>query len=118
MKNFILLLHENVEQIKNLSPEEMENLIGSHMKYRDELEKAGQFVAGSGLDEDGRLITGKESIVKDGPYIESKELMGGYYVIKAKDYASAVEIAKKCPNHHWGGTTEVRYLMTEEDYAM
>lgn len=118
MKNFILLLRENAEQIKSLSPEEMQKLVGSHMQYRDELEKAGQFVAGSGLDENGKQITGKESMVKDGPYIESKELMGGYYVIKAKDYDAAVEIAKKCPNHHWGGTTEVRYMMTAEDYGM
>ena len=118
MKNFILLLHENAEEIKKLSPEEMQRLVGSHMKYRNDLQKAGKFVGGSGLDMNGKRIVGKESMVKDGPYIESKELIGGYYVISAEDYESAVEIAKKCPNHHWGGTTEVRYMMTSEDYGL
>ncbi|MGI9553057.1 MAG: YciI family protein [Aurantibacter sp.] len=117
MKNFILLLRENAEQIKDLSPEEMQKLVGSHMKYRDDLEKAGKFVAGSGLDQNGRYIVGKDALIKDGPYIEAKELIGGYYVISAEDYNSALEIAKACPNHHWGGTTEVRYMMTAEDYG-
>ena len=118
MKNFILLLRENAEEIKKLSPEEMQNLVGSHMKYQADLVAAGNFVAGSGLDQNGWHIVGKDSMVKDGPYIEAKELIGGYYVISAENYDAALEIAKACPNHHWGGTTEVRYMMTEEDYGM
>lgn len=117
MKKFILLLHEDVETVKNLSPEQMQELVGQHMKWSEALEKAGNYVSGSGLDQGGKRISGKESMVKDGPYIESKELIGGYYIINAADYDEAVEIAKGCPNHLWGGTTEVRYQMTPEDYG-
>ena len=117
MKQFILLLHEEAEVVKNFSPEQMQKIVADHMKYSSELAAAGQLVGGNGLGMDGKQIIGKDSIVKDGPYIESKELIGGYYIINATDYAAAVEIAKGCPNHLWGGTTEVRYLMTPEDYG-
>ena len=118
MKQFILLLHEDAEAVKNLSPEQMQELVGQHMQWSEKLQKNGNYVGGSGLDQNGKRIVGKDAIIKDGPYIESKELIGGYYVIQAEDYDSAVEIAKGCPNHLWGGTTEVRYLMTSEDYGV
>lgn len=117
MKKFILLLHEDADAVKNLSPEQMQMMVGQHMKWSAELQENGSYVGGSGLDSNGKRIIGKEALVKDGPYIESKELIGGYYIIQSSDYSSAVEIAKGCPNHHWGGTTEVRYLMTPEDYG-
>lgn len=117
MKKFILLLHEDAEAVQNLSPEQMQQLVGQHMEWSGKLEAAGQYVGGSGLDQGGKQIVGKDSLVKDGPYIESKELIGGYYIIQAADYDEALEISKGCPNHLWGGTTEVRYLMTPEDYA-
>lgn len=117
MKKFILLLHEDAEAIKNMSPEQMQAMVGQHMQWSEKLQQGGHYVGGSGLDSKGKRIIGKDSIVKDGPYIESKELIGGYYIINAGDYDSAVAIAKGCPNHHWGGTTEVRYLMTAEDYG-
>ena len=118
MKKFILLLHEDAEAVKNLSPEQMQQMVGQHMQWTEELQKNDNYIGGSGLDFGGKRIIGKEALVKDGPYIESKELIGGYYLIQCADYNAAVEIAKGCPNHHWGGTTEVRYLMTPEDYGV
>lgn len=111
MKKFLILLHEDVERLQNLSPREMEELVKAHMDYATKLGETGQLLSGDGLEEAGKLISGKDSIVKDGPYLEAKEIIGGYYLIEAPDLDTATEIAKACPCHHWGGTTEIRPIM-------
>ncbi|MCB0666011.1 MAG: hypothetical protein KDC80_09330 [Saprospiraceae bacterium] len=111
MKKFLILLHEDVEQLHNLSPREMEELVKAHMDWAAKLGKEGHLISGDGLEEKGALITGKNSVIKDGPYLEAKEIIGGYYLIEAQDLSTATEIAKECPCHHWGGTTEVRPIM-------
>ncbi|TRZ42244.1 YciI family protein [Robertkochia solimangrovi] len=116
MKKFLLLLHEDLEQINDLSPKEMEALFHAHMNWANQLAESGNLISGDGLHEKGRLISGKESIVKDGPYVESKEMIGGYYLIQASDLEAATEIAMTCPCHLWGGTTEIRQIMEMEEY--
>ncbi len=115
MKKFLLLLHEDSESLSKLSPKEMEELIHAHMAWAEELGQAGNLLSGDGLEEKGVQISGKECIIKDGPYLESKEILGGYYLIQAKDLDAAVEISKKCPCHLWGGTTEIRPIMEYDD---
>ena len=116
MKKFLLLLHENVASMQQLSPKEMENLVQAHFTWAQKLGSLGKFVGGDGLQETGAQILGKESTIKDGPYMESKEMIGGYYIILAEDLAEAVELAKNCPCHLWGGTTEVRPIMEYEEH--
>lgn len=114
MQKFILLLHENIEQSEKLSTSQMEELVAEHMAWAKSLENRGMLRGGDGLDYSGKLIQGKECIINDGPYIETKEMIGGYYLIEAKDMEEAVNIAKECPCHLWGGTTEVRPIMNYE----
>lgn len=116
MKQFLLLLHEDIEKLNALSLKEMEELANAHMNWANKLAKGGHLISGDGLQEKGVLITGKNSVVKDGPYLESKEIIGGYYLLKAADLETIVELAKECPTHHYGGTTEIRPIMEMEDY--
>lgn len=116
MKKFLLLLHEDTQKLSNLSPKEMEELVKSHMAWANKLAESGHFISGDGLQENGVSITGKDCVVKDGLYLESKELIGGYYLLQAKDLNTIVEIAKECPCHIWGGTTEIRPVMDMDDY--
>lgn len=116
MKKFLLLLHEDIETMSSLSPKEMEELGNSHMAWANKLAKSGHLISGDGLHENGVLISGKNSIIKDGPYMESKELIGGYYLLQADDLNTIVEIAKECPCHLWGGTTEIRPIMDMDEY--
>lgn len=111
MKQFLLLLHEDFEKMSKLSPEEMEELGNAHMDWAGKLAGAGHLVSGDGLHVKGVLITGKDCVIKDGPYIESNEMIGGYYILQANDLQTVVEIAKECPCHIWGGTTEIRPIM-------
>lgn len=116
MKQFLLLLHEDIEKLNELSPKEMEELANAHMNWANKLAEKGHFVSGDGLQEKSVLITEKDCVVKDGPYLESKEIIGGYYLLQAYDLETVVELAKQCPTHHYGGTTEIRPIMQMEDY--
>jgi hypothetical protein len=116
MKQFLLLLHEDIEKIKELSPYEMENLANAHMNWANALAKKGHLISGDGLHEKSITISGKECVVKDGHYMEAKEIIGGYYLLKATDLEVVIEIAKDCPTHHYGGTTEIRQIMEMEEY--
>ena len=63
-------------------------------------------------DEPGKLTRRQDGQVRvsDGPYSESKELLGGYYMIEAASYDTAVDHARDCPQLEYGGTIEVRQV--------
>ncbi len=116
MKKFLLLLHEDIEKMSELSPKEMGMLIKAHMTWATKLAESGHLISGEGLHEKSVLITGKDCVIKDGPYLESKELIGGYYLLQAADLDTIVQIAKECPCHIWGGTTEIRSIIEMDEY--
>ena len=95
MKQFLLLLHEDIQKMSELSPKEMQEIANAHMNWANKLAEAGHLISGDGLHEKGVLITGKNSVVKDGPYLESKEIIGGYYLLQADDLRTVVELTKE-----------------------
>ncbi len=115
MKKFLLLLHENIEALENLSPKEMEELGNAHFNWATKLGESGHLISGDGLQDSTTKISGKDCVIKDGPYIESKEMIGGYYLLQAKDLETVIELAKDCPCHLWGGTTEIRPIADYEE---
>lgn len=66
---------------------------------------------GNPLERTGKMIKGNQKTVTDGPYAETKDIVGGYMVIEAKDIDHAVEISKDCPIFEAGGSVEVRPIM-------
>ena len=60
----------------------------------------------------GRVVRGPHNTVSDGPFLESKDLVLGFIVVKARDLAQAVELAKGCPMLAGGGSVEVRPIGT------
>ncbi|MEM1124063.1 MAG: YciI family protein [Bacteroidota bacterium] len=115
MKKYLLLLHEDAERLEKMSPKEMEELVNAHMAWVEELSQSDYYLDGEGLEVKSIQISGKESIVKDGMFLESKEMIGGYYVLQAPNLETVIEIAKGCPCHLWGGTTEIRPVMAYEE---
>jgi hypothetical protein len=79
------------------------------------LVEKGQYKSGNPLDFEGATIRGKEKLVTDGPFVESKECVSGYYFLLAEDLTSAVEIAKGCPTLEFGGTVELREVIQTGD---
>ena len=94
---------------EDLSPEEMQVQIEKYMNYIQSLREKGHFVAGEPLEDSGKVLSGAGGrSITDGPFTESKEEVGGYFLIKARDLAEAVELSKGCPILANGGSIEVR----------
>ena len=104
----MLLLRGGVSNAE-LSPEQMQQLIGRYMSWIEQLREKNHFVGGEPLEETGKVLSGRNGqTVTDGPFTEAKEAVGGYFVLRARDLEEAVEVAKGCPIFESGGTAEVR----------
>jgi hypothetical protein len=105
---FMLLLRGGIPNC-DLSPEQLQQQIEKYMRWIDNLRGKGHFLAGEPLEEKGRVIEGKKAqTVTDGPFTESKEEVGGYFIISAKDLDAAVELSRDCPILENNGSIEVR----------
>lgn len=103
---------------KDAAPPPDEALVVAYMKYNEELHEAGVLVAAEGLNPAGRgarigTVNGKRTVL-DGPFTESKELVGGFYLISVDSLEEAIAWAMKCPTGM--GTDDVLTIhpMTEE----
>lgn len=110
-KRFMMILHDSTTAIAGLSPKEIGEIIARYNAWRDRIAQAGQLVSGEKLaDEGGKHLTqvnGKVS-VRDGSYAETKEIVGGFFLIAAADYDEAVMISRDCPHLALGGRIELR----------
>lgn len=108
---YLLLLYEAPEAFEDMSPEELQRAIERYRAWTEELKRTGRFVASDKLTEgEGRVLRkeGKELRVTDGPFTETKEVIGGYYAVRADSYDDAVAVSRGCPHLDYGGTIEVR----------
>lgn len=112
MKEFLILIRENLEVARNMTAQEMQEDIEKHIKWVEKLTAKGHYKSGNPLDTQGHCIEGNQKIVTDGPFIESKEGIGGYYFLLAESLEQATEIAKGCPALEAGSTLEVREVIT------
>lgn len=107
MSDFLFLFRGG-QPSPDLSPAEMEKHMNKWRDWIGGLAKAGKFKAGNPLESEGKVIAGKKKLVTDGPFVEGKEVVGGYLIVTAKDLMAAAELAKGCPIFEDGGSTEVR----------
>lgn len=99
----------------NLSPEHMQEHMGKWMAWIGKLKAADKYLAGEPLLPGGKLVSGPNGkTVTDGPYTEGKEVVGGFFIINAKDINEAVELAKDCPDLGHGSNVQVRQVMKVE----
>lgn len=113
MAQFMLLIHDG--DWSELSPEQMQETINKYIAWTRKLADQGRMVAGDELKEGGRKLIVKNGQIVDGPFTETKELIGGYFVIKAKDYDDAVAITKECPTFDHGGAVQIREINLREN---
>jgi len=109
MSQFMLLLYHDPKGWQKLSPEQMQKALEKYMAWMQK----PYMVDSKRLAEDaGRVIRsgGGKPRATDGPYSESKEVLGGYYTIEAKSYDDAIKLALDHPHLEFGGTIEVRQL--------
>lgn len=101
MAQFMLLLHQVPNYNADLPREKMLEMTRRYMAWADSLRQIGKMVGGEKLAASGgRQIrsSGGQLVASDGPYAEAKDVIGGYFVIEAKDLAEAEAIARECPH--------------------
>lgn len=119
MAQYMFLLYDNEDWYDQVTPEEWQRQMKLHGEFAAAVEAAGaRIFGGEALQRSTTASTVRqtdgEPLVTDGPFIETKEALGGFYLIEAKDLDQALALAKRCPS----GNVEVRPVMdTSEDSA-
>lgn len=115
MNEFVLIIRRDmVSKDAMPSPEQMQAAIKPFQDWIGGIAAQNKLVSPpKRWDADGRVVK-QDNIVTNGPYAEIKESVGGLFLIRAKDYDEAVEIAQGCPILKWGATVEVRMAVPTE----
>jgi len=108
---YLLLIYDNEKIWDGMPKAESEKLFGEYMSFTADIKKSGHFVGGDALQpvhtatsvriRDGKLTT------TDGPFAETREQLGGYYLVNAENLDEAIKIAAKIPSARFG-TIEIR----------
>ena len=112
-----MLIFRSTDWYKGLSPEQMQQIADNWMAWFNRLKDEGKCVAGNPLEREGKIV-GKNRAVSDGPFAESKESIGGYFLLTVGSMDEAVAIAQQCPGLPHGIRVEVRPIAGECPMAM
>lgn len=107
-KSEYLLIFRGTEWHRVLSAVEIKKVMVDWMAWSDRLVAEGRSKARRSLAGAGKVVSGKERNVSDGPFAEAKEAVAGYFLLEVTDLDEALAIAKECPTLPYGVTVEVR----------
>lgn len=114
---YLCLIYDEEKKIEGMSKSESEAFMGEYFAFTDGIKKSGHYIGGEALQPvqtatTVRIRNGKVSTT-DGPFAETKEQLGGYYFINARDLNDAIQVASKIPSARLG-TIEVRPIQEFE----
>lgn len=111
LSQYLLLFRES-DDAPDVPPEEMQAMFATWLAWSERLGKVGKYASGNPLNEHGSVVRGDsgESIT-DGPFVEAKEVLCGYFLINAESMEDACKIAGECPGLPHGMSVEVRPIM-------
>jgi hypothetical protein len=114
MKEFLLIFRREVTNEPSMSPEQLQAMMKPWQDWIGNIAAQNKLVtAGNRLESDGKVV--KPNVITDGPYVETKEAIGGYTIIKADSLEEATEISKGCPILQVSGNVEVRAIIPMEN---
>src|SRR5512140_1724564 len=109
-----MLIFRGNDWSRGLSAEEIQQVAAQWMAWFKRLSDQGKAIAGNPLEPKGKIVSGKNGrMVADGPFAESKEAVGGYFLLRVRDLDEAVGIARECPGLPYGAVVEVRPVAEE-----
>jgi hypothetical protein len=110
MAKFLFVYRSKKDARETMSPEEMQQILQKWNAWISEgLRKGWMLEAGDALKREGRVVNAQK-VVTDGPFVEAKEIVGGFSIVQAETLDAAAELAKGCPVFLRGGNVEVRPL--------
>lgn len=108
---YILLIYENEAESKSRNPEESQKIFGEYMAFTAATKQSGHLRAGEPLEPTSTATTVRvkngKTLRTDGPFAETREQLGGFYIVEAKDLDEAVAFAARLPTAK-SGSIEVR----------
>lgn len=108
MAKFLFVYRRCPSAVEQMSPEQMQQMMQKWQGWIGEGFQKGWMVdPGDGLMPEGRIVDARQ-VVTDGPFVESKDIVGGYSIVQAASIDAASEFAKGCPVLLNGGTVEIR----------
>jgi hypothetical protein len=107
MAQYLILIYENETAYADPSSDVWQKAMEEHGRFAEQL--GDRIVAGKALQPTGTATTIRGDVVTDGPFVETKEALGGYYLVEAKDLDEAIAFGKLCPAPYGG--VEVRPVM-------
>lgn len=111
MNDFLFVFRNDPSVMAGYSPEEMQSSMQKWMDWLGGIAAQGKLVdRGNRLTNEGRVVRPAQ-VVTDGPYIETKESVGGFVMVRAGSLDEATEMAKGCPILFAGGNVEVRQIV-------
>ena len=119
MAKYMLIFRNTDESVKGFANVDFEQMLETMGKFNDELIRAGVLVAAEGLDDPAEGVVvdfaTETPVVTDGPYGETKELFGGYYILDVASKEEAVEWAKRMP-YFQGTKVEIRRVPSIDEF--
>jgi hypothetical protein len=113
MAQYLILIYEDETGYENPDPAVWQQAMEAHGRFAEQVvELGGTLVGGNALQPTPTATSIRGDVVTDGPFVETKEVLGGYYLIEAKDLDQALQISKLCPAPFGG--VEVRPVMVFE----
>lgn len=112
MKNFMFIFRGGLDP-QTASPEDFQQNMDQWMEWVGGLQANGTYVAGEALMPTGKTLH-KGNLITDGPFVESKEIVGGFFIVRAASIEEATEIAKGSPDLPLGGSVEIRDVVVFE----
>ncbi len=107
MAEYLILIYEREEDYTAAPPELMAEVMAAHDRFSERY--GDKIVDGRALQDTVNATSIRNDVVTDGPFVETKEVLGGYYLINAENLDEALEIGKACPARFGG--VEVRPIM-------
>jgi len=115
MRYMLLIFSDPNQGPPPASPEAMAEMMRPWGEYTQALKDAGVYVGGDALQGPDTATSVRGDVVTDGPFAETKEQLGGFYMLDCKDLDEALEFAAKIPSLPMGGSVEVRPIMEIEN---
>jgi hypothetical protein len=110
MAQYLILIYADETQFAKADDQVWVDMMQAHNRFAEQVvAEGGQILGGNALMPSTTATTIRDDVVTDGPFVESKELLGGYYLVEAKDLDHAITFGKLCPALHGG--VEVRPVM-------
>ena len=110
MKEFVLLFRQPGTDFSKVSPKEMQDLAQKWNDWIENIKSQGRYAKdGLRLSTEGKVLK-PGGVVTDGPFAEIREILGGFFVVKAENLDDATTLAHGCPVLEAGGSVEIRPL--------